>query len=1282
MGASHKFTLVVLIILMSCNFIIAQHTIVEIPNQSLSMNVFEHNFIKYASNVHQNLLDMSYSKSFNELPEGAILAFGASAIPSDVVFGDFDGDGMIEFATRKNETSLMIVDWRGLEHELVLNMSIFEIISIKTELGWFVVATNYSAITFINTRMHLEASTPGIINESLATYEIDNDGFDEVIFCSSDGIYYVDLVDDGLECRKIVNLSLKLNKAWMLIGNTDDDVEQEIVVVGNNKSLIVDDDLTVIKTVDIGSTCEPALADIDGDGKQEIACASDNYVYIFSESLETIYNVSFSGTIGISVGNVDQDQAMEVLIADGNSVHVFEGDILKFLCYSQTIPATIDFDSDGLYELALINNDKLTVVLSNGTKLFEYPKGFDVAHNRVYLYDLNEDGIAEAITFQNYWYRTKVFCYRLMLKPEVTIPKLTGKAPAKIVYEVSKYHTADEIYNILNELKQEYLNRVEIFKIGLSYYINETYKEILCIKITNGNNKPKPSILLIGAHHARELITAEAALFIAVNLTEQYGYDPIVTAILDNFDIYIVPVLNVGGHDYALLYADCIRKNLRPIDDDGDGATDEDPPEDIDNDGYIATLYEYTGGVWNWIGHEGYDNDSDGLISEDIPGGVDLNRNYRYSWSNEGSLGDPMSYTYAGTEPLSEPETQALSELMGNISPVLAISLHSGEEMLLFPWGTHFRTPFEASLFHEMLFLVQEATRYPAMQACALYEAPGAWDDDAYGIYGVLAFTPEIFYNESWLRWKDYSSYYGGRTIWGAYGYKWRFNPMPNAVKNVCNRTLYLFVTSAYWMLNKLKDTSPPNVSIELSANGTKTIAIIKCHDNESGIHKVIFQEEETKILIHNFSFDAWTTTVTSVEFKVFVKNRAGLWRNITVSQVDVSIIKPENNSWINSRTITVEWNVIALLDIDHFELYLDGKCIDENIPSNINQYLIKLPSEGKFNITVVAILKNGVSDTSSVIIYVDTIPPEINIISPANNTYVKGTITVKVEIGDKNIHKIELYVDKLLIDEKGISGNLTYTFDWDTTTISDGYHKLRAIVFDKANNSAEAEVIIHIDNTKPMINIISPQNNSFVREIVKITAEIVETNIKSIVILIDDKMVGIWNTTGRIEVLWNTTQYLDGQHVIKIIATDKLDNENSVVIKVIVDNTLPKIINIEYPTEADTGSLITVKANVTDELSGVKLVYLEYRISGENEWNAIEMTKTDNIWTTTITAPDKECALELRIRAIDKAGNEAVSEIFTCKIKTPIMTYILTTAIAAVIIVIIIIYYYKYKKK
>jgi hypothetical protein len=137
------------------------------------------------------------------------------------------------------------------------------------------------------------------------------------------------------------------------------------------------------------------------------------------------------------------------------------------------------------------------------------------------------------------------------------------------------------------------------------------------------------------------------------------------------------------------------------VDDDRDGALDEDGPDDVDDDGMILEmLVERPDGAWalsadqRWAEPaspgggrrfarvlEGRDDDGDGRFNEDGLGGVDLDRNFPVGRS--GPWEDPS----VGALPLSEPVARALAELARSRRCFAVLLLQGQHGGLAFPGG-------------------------------------------------------------------------------------------------------------------------------------------------------------------------------------------------------------------------------------------------------------------------------------------------------------------------------------------------------------------------------------------------------------------------------------------------------------------------------------------------------------------------------------------------------------------------------------------------------------------
>ena len=101
-----------------------------------------------------------------------------------------------------------------------------------------------------------------------------------------------------------------------------------------------------------------------------------------------------------------------------------------------------------------------------------------------------------------------------------------------------------------------------------------------------------------------------------------------------------------------------------------------------------------------------------------------------------------------------------------------------------------------------------------------------------------------------------------------------------------------------------------------------------------------------------------------------------------------------------------------------------------------------------------------------------------VSLSSPANNAYVTGTFAVSAAATDNvAITKVEFYLDNVLLTTDTSS---PYTFNWNSTTVTQGAHIWQAIAQDGAGfRTTSATTAITVDNTAPTVAITSPANGA-----------------------------------------------------------------------------------------------------------------------------------------------------------------------------------------------------------
>jgi len=369
------------------------------------------------------------------------------------------------------------------------------------------------------------------------------------------------------------------------------------------------------------------------------------------------------------------------------------------------------------------------------------------------------------------------------------------------------YHNYTEIVNTLLYLNETYPNIADVFSAGKSWQNQDIY----CLRLTNeSNTHPKPKLLFVGYHHARELISAELPLYFAVQAATKFGVNETITHMLNYSEIYIIPALNIDGFE-AVSQNEWQRKNLHPFDEDNDTLFDEDPPDDEDADGYIEDLFYWDGTNYYFIRWEGIDDDADGLLNEDWVGGVDLNRNYGYQWDATCQSGSPYPWAedYRGPAPFSEPETQAIRDLALSNNFKYAISFHSGTELILYPWGyTTEPTPDDAK-FQEIASNLSSLTGAPYQQSAQLYTTSGVWDDWMYGNRSTFALTCEIYGNDGAWQYEPGPE----SNTWWEKGVFQFFNPEPIQIETVIQRWLPVFAYVTNRAITEAYDIATTNVT-------------------------------------------------------------------------------------------------------------------------------------------------------------------------------------------------------------------------------------------------------------------------------------------------------------------------------------------------------------------------------------------------------------------------------------------------------------------------------------
>jgi len=268
-----------------------------------------------------------------------------------------------------------------------------------------------------------------------------------------------------------------------------------------------------------------------------------------------------------------------------------------------------------------------------------------------------------------------------------------------------RYLTSDKVATNLNAIHSKYPEITRVIEIGRSLEQRPILALVISTtpEISDSKFHEKPTVLVDGMHHAREVMTPEIVFDIGESILASVTSDRRALNIVQKMNVVLVPMLNVDGNNRVWNDDSMWRKNAH-----AEG----------------SSVY-----------------------------GVDINRNYPYNWNAcDGSSGSKDDQDYRGASAASEPETRALMMLADRIHPMASLSYHSYSELVLYPFGCSGQLTSENALIEslgkKMASLLPSdggrGTYTPGTPWQILYAVDGDSMGYLYATFGALAYTFEV----------------------------------------------------------------------------------------------------------------------------------------------------------------------------------------------------------------------------------------------------------------------------------------------------------------------------------------------------------------------------------------------------------------------------------------------------------------------------------------------------------------------------------------------------------
>lgn len=316
----------------------------------------------------------------------------------------------------------------------------------------------------------------------------------------------------------------------------------------------------------------------------------------------------------------------------------------------------------------------------------------------------------------------------------------------------------------------------------------------------------------------------------------------------------------------------------------------------------------------------------------------------------------------------------------------------------------------------------------------------------------------------------------------------------------------------------------------------------------------------------------------------------------------------------------------------------------------------------------------SGNNKTISRRVVFDNTKPSAQITYPSDDSALKGAFTVEGTASDatSGIDRVEYTVTQI----SGLggsyvasvsSGTANYTggnFNFDVAGLVDDFYRLKVQAFDNAGNWKYHYIDVQVDNTRPGLSFVSPDDGEFVSgdmEAEVLADSLDGSGIKTVAINLYNaanenpliKSCGSNSSVGGLATyefscVLDTTEQVDGTYTLRSGTTDMAGNNKTITRQFVIDNTKPDA-QITSPGDDSllASSDVTVEGTVSDATSGVDRI--EYRV---NQITALGGVYVANIASglAVYNSADGTFSYDisglvdgfyrLRVQAFDNAGN------------------------------------------
>jgi len=121
-----------------------------------------------------------------------------------------------------------------------------------------------------------------------------------------------------------------------------------------------------------------------------------------------------------------------------------------------------------------------------------------------------------------------------------------------------KYYTYDGVVNQINVWALEHGDIVKVSNLSEIYNVENTYqgRNLWVVRVSDENNagengEKESQVLFLGGFEGRNWLSVEISMDLLRTLVENYEKDERIRSLIENNEIYVVPVVNPDGFQYS-----------------------------------------------------------------------------------------------------------------------------------------------------------------------------------------------------------------------------------------------------------------------------------------------------------------------------------------------------------------------------------------------------------------------------------------------------------------------------------------------------------------------------------------------------------------------------------------------------------------------------------------------------------------------------------------------------------------------------------------------------------